>query len=75
MPVRMQGFRVLIASPSDLSEERDAAVEAMNEWNDLHAADEEIVLLPVRWETHSVPETGKRPHPLSIDRSLIPRTP
>jgi hypothetical protein len=53
-------FRVLIASPSDLEEERQVATDAVNEWNATHSRAESVVLLPVKWETHSVPETGVR---------------
>lgn len=70
MPLKTQSFRVLIASPSDLMEERDAAVVAINEWNDLHAADGRTVLLPVRWETHAAPETGVRPQ-ASLNHQLV----
>jgi hypothetical protein len=34
------------------------ATDAINEWNDLNAAAESTVLLPVKWETHSTPQTG-----------------
>ena len=61
MPFQAQTYRVLIASPSDLAEERHAATAAIYEWNALHSAAEGVVLLPVRWETHSKPETGVRP--------------
>jgi hypothetical protein len=54
-------YRVLIASPSDLTEEREAATMAINDWNAQHAAAEGIVLLPVKWETHAHPESGVRP--------------
>jgi hypothetical protein len=54
-------YRVLIASPSDLTEEREAATLAINDWNAQHAAAEGIVLLPVKWETHVRPESGVRP--------------
>jgi hypothetical protein len=54
-------FRILIASPSDVAEERETAVRIVQAWNDLHAASRGIVLLPLRWETHSAPEYGKRP--------------
>jgi hypothetical protein len=54
-------YRVLIASPSDLTEERKAATIAINDWNAAHAATEGIVLLPVKWETHARPESGIRP--------------
>ncbi len=54
-------YRVLIASPSDLAEERKAAIEAVYEWNAQHAAAESSVLLPVAWETHAIPSSGVRP--------------
>jgi hypothetical protein len=54
-------YRVLIASPSDLTEEREAATMAINDWNAQHAAAEGIVLLPVKWESHARPESGLRP--------------
>lgn len=54
-------FRILIASPSDVTREREAAVQAIQHWNDLNSADRQVVLLPVRWETHSAPEYGQRP--------------
>ena len=63
-------YRVLIASPSDMPEERQIATEVINEWNGLHAADEGIVLLPVRWETHALPEAGVRPQD-AINRQLV----
>lgn len=60
MPTRATVYRVMIASPSDLSDEREAATDAVIEWNALHA-DEGIVLLPVKWETHALPTAGVRP--------------
>jgi hypothetical protein len=54
-------YRVLIASPSDLAEERQIATEAVHEWNIQHSAAESIALLPVRWETHAMPQAGIRP--------------
>jgi len=53
-------YRVLIASPSDLVEEREAATTVVYEWNAQHAAAESVVLLPVKWETHARPATGVR---------------
>jgi len=49
-------YRVLIASPSDMPEARQIAIEVVNEWNALHASAEGIVLLPIRWETHAMPK-------------------
>jgi hypothetical protein len=61
MPFGSEAFRVMIASPSDMLEERQAATEAINEWNAQHAADAGIVLLPVKWETHARPQATTRP--------------
>jgi hypothetical protein len=45
MSFKANTYRVLIASPSDLTEERQAATDAVNDWNALHALAESIVLL------------------------------
>lgn len=70
MPFKSDTYRVLIASPSDLGEERRAATDAINEWNAQHAAAEATVLLPVKWETHATPEAGVRPQG-AINRQLV----
>jgi hypothetical protein len=70
MPTRSITYRVLIATPSDLTEERQAATEAVYEWNAEHAPAESIVLLPVKWETHAMPEAGVRPQE-AINRQLV----
>lgn len=61
MSFKAEIYRVFIASPSDLAEERQVATEAINEWNCQHAAAESVVLLPVKWETHATPRSGVRP--------------
>jgi hypothetical protein len=63
-------FRILIASPSDVEEERDAVVSVIQAWNDLHSRSREIVLLPLRWETHTAPEFGTRPQEV-INREIV----
>jgi len=70
MSYAAQVFRVLIASPGDVSEERDIAVKIIQEWNDLNSAERQLVLLPLRWETHSAPEYGKRPQEV-INRQVV----
>jgi hypothetical protein len=70
MPFNAQVLRVLIASPSDLSEERDAATNAINEWNTKFSASESIVLLPVKWETHARPQAGIHPQQ-AINNQLV----
>lgn len=49
-------YNVMIASPSDVPEERQAVREVIYEWNALHADERKQVLLPVGWETHSAPD-------------------
>ena len=61
MSTKSKVFRVMIGSPSDLAEERQAATDAVNEWNAQHAEAEGAVLLPVKWETHALPTSGVRP--------------
>lgn len=65
-------FRIAIASPSDVEEERAIAVKAIQDWNDLHSADRKAVLLPLRWETHTAPVMGTRPQE-TINREVIDR--
>jgi hypothetical protein len=70
MTFNAQVFGVFIASPSDLTEERDAATDVINAWNARHAAAEGVVLLPVRWETHARPQSGIRPQQ-AINNQLV----
>jgi hypothetical protein len=63
-------YLVLICSPSDLEEERRVATEAINDWNAQHASAESVVLLPVKWETHAMPQSGTRPQE-AINRQLV----
>ena len=63
-------YRVLIASPNDVEEERDIAVRVIQEWNDLHSHSRKVVLLPLRWETHTAPEYGTRPQEV-INRTIV----
>lgn len=54
-------LNVLIASPSDVPEEREAITDSLYEWNALNSQTTGFVLLPVRWESHSAPTMGDRP--------------
>jgi hypothetical protein len=69
---RSEVYRVMIGSPSDLTEERLAATDAVNEWNAQHADAEGAVLLPVKWETHAMPTSGVRPQS-AINEQLVDR--
>lgn len=60
MPYQATVYRVLIASPADVAEERKAIPEVVYRWNATHSADSLRVMLPVLWETHGVPSLGDR---------------
>ncbi|MCB0221477.1 MAG: DUF4062 domain-containing protein [Chrysiogenetes bacterium] len=50
---------VMIASPSDVTRERELIREIVHEWNATHSRKSRIVLSPVSWETHSSPKMGE----------------
>lgn len=60
MPFDATALNVMLASPSDVLEECNALVAELHRWNALHSVDKKVVLLPVRWSTHSYPDlTGR----------------
>ncbi|MDR3571305.1 MAG: hypothetical protein P4L81_03855 [Candidatus Pacebacteria bacterium] len=63
-------YRILIASPSDVDEEREIAVSVIQSWNDLNSYSRRIALLPLRWETHAAPDYGTRPQEV-INRAIV----
>lgn len=63
-------FRVLIASPGDVGEERNVIPEIINEWNAVSAAQAQSILMPVKWESHSAPFLGNRPQAI-INEQLV----
>jgi hypothetical protein len=61
---------VMIASPGDVSEERNLIRAIIHEWNDINSIQRQLVLLPVGWETHSSPDLGGRPQAL-INKNVL----
>lgn len=57
-------LRVMIASPSDTVEARDAVETAIHGWNDANARGKQVILQPWRWETSAVPQLGDHPQSL-----------
>lgn len=51
---------VMIASPGDVTEERNLIRDIIHEWNDINSKATKCVLLPVGWETHTAPDLGGR---------------
>lgn len=62
--------RIMVASPSDVSQERQIIRTVIYEWNDLHSLERSIVLLPVGWDSHSSPEMGDRPQAIINNQIL-----
>ncbi|HED31039.1 MAG TPA: NACHT domain-containing protein, partial [Prosthecochloris aestuarii] len=54
----MDRKKILIASPSDVQEEREIARRLIDEWNHLHKEREQLDLIPVMWELDAWPENG-----------------
>ncbi len=65
-------FRVMIASPSDVDEERKLAREIIFGWNSIHSEDKQMVLLPLGWEHDSYPLMGDHPQGI-INKELLER--
>ena len=65
-------YNVMVASPGDVSEERDAVQETIAEWNSVHSDNSKVVLVPIRWEEDATPETGGHPQEI-INKRLLRR--
>lgn len=63
-------FKVLVASPGDVGDERNVIPEIINEWNAINASMSKVVLMPIKWETHSAPLLGDRPQAI-INKQLV----
>lgn len=70
MSFRATVLKVMIASPGDVADERRIVTEAIHRWNDANADARQLVLLPVKWETHSTPQLGS-PAQTVINRQLL----
>lgn len=62
-------YRVLVASPSDVMNERRVIRQVIHNWNTSIGATMNVTLEPVMWETHAVPEMGDRPQAI-INRQI-----
>jgi hypothetical protein len=59
----------MIASPSDVTEEREIAAEVIHEWNSTNSRRYGVVLMPIRWETDAVPQM--QPPQAAINKQLL----
>lgn len=70
MSYQAEIYNVMIASPSDVDNERRIVREIVYEWNTIHSIRRKIILLPIGWETHSFPAMGGRPQEI-INSQLL----
>ncbi|MFI2133046.1 DUF4062 domain-containing protein [Lysinibacillus fusiformis] len=63
-------LRVFIASPSDVSKERDEIEQAIFKWNTRYAVDMQVVLLPERWENVAPTHSGSDPQQI-LNEQLV----
>ena len=64
MPRSTTTYDIFIASPSDVTKEREIARNIIIDWNITHSKQQEISLQPVLWETDARAEMGGSPQPL-----------
>jgi hypothetical protein len=60
MPETIQLFRILLATPSDITEEQELVAELIDEWNVQHGDSAKARVEVMNWRTHAHPESGKR---------------
>lgn len=63
-------LNVLIASPSDVNEEREVVTRAISDWNAAHFSTTGIMLHAVKWESHSYPASGDRPQAI-LNKQIV----
>ena len=63
---------VLISSPSDVGDARDAVQDEIAQWNLAHARQRGMTAVAVRWETHALPQMGGHPQSI-LNQQLVDR--
>lgn len=70
MPLKASIYRILIASPSDVKDERVATRDIILEWNASHSDSTSVYLEPIMWETHVAPKLGDKPQNIINDQII-----
>jgi hypothetical protein len=52
-------YNIMIASPSDVNDERQIAQEVILEWNNINSFKRKVVLMPLRWEINTYSAIGR----------------
>lgn len=70
MSYKAEVYNVMLASPSDVNDERQIARDIIHDWNNIHAKTRKIVLLPISWEYNVAPSMGDRPQAIINEKIL-----
>jgi|GEM_PF-843529 hypothetical protein len=70
MPVDTKLYRVLIASPADVPQEREIIREEIARWNAIHTSEMKMILMPLGWETDATPDLEEGGQAI-INRQLV----
>jgi nucleoside 2-deoxyribosyltransferase len=70
MPSDVKLYRVLLASPGDVAEEREIVRKEIERWNSMHSESTKIILQSVGWETDATPNSQERGQAV-INRQLV----
>lgn len=70
MPSKATIYHALIASPSDVQEERDAAKDVIMRWNAANSRQQGVYIEPVLWETHVAKDIGSHPQEMISEQVL-----
>ena len=70
MPKSVTKYKILIASPSDVQDERESINEVINELNNTYGSRSDVILEIIKWETHSAPAASESDIQNQIDKDL-----
>jgi hypothetical protein len=70
MAYAAKAIEIMIASPSDVVNERQAVRDVVADWNAVHSRREAVCLMATGWETHASPELAGRPQQIINERVL-----
>lgn len=70
MPRNFTVYKVLISSPSDVRTDASAIADVLKEWSETEGKRQSVLIEPVMWETHAVPEMGDSPQHI-INKQLV----
>lgn len=65
-------YRVFLASPSDVAEERNIVRDVIGDWNAANSFDRGVVVEPVGYESHTEAQLGSDPQDI-INKQLLDR--